>query len=132
MSRKHQSRLPKANDSTNGKYAKYSDDEKKIPLSCIRESVTAGKPAKQLQRPRRTAYNWYETIKKNCMKYSLSKQCIRNGLRFLRNAHKDHIINCVDENPSTALDDMMTSHTNQFEGLHSEQIGSSRICGQKM
>jgi hypothetical protein len=108
--------------------------KRKIPLSCIRDGLHAQRSLQSsLSDPvGRPTIGMKHQKKIALMKYSLSKQCIRDGLRFLTNAHKDHIINFVDENLSAALDDMMTNHTNQFEGLHSEQIGSSRICDQKM
>ncbi|KAG0171757.1 hypothetical protein DFQ30_000440 [Apophysomyces sp. BC1015] len=92
-----QNSLPKAASETRErKYVKYGDNEKHR-LQLVRKRSKNSTDEIQPKKPKKT---------------------------ILVDAHKDHIISFIDEDPSAALDEMMSSLTSQFEGL---QVNKSAV-----
>lgn len=82
-------------------YSQYNDKEKEQFFFLVYEkNFTAGKAAKQLNIPRRTAYNWLDKDQNKPVDEIQPRKPTKTGgrPRILTDIHKEHLIAFVDEN----------------------------------
>ncbi|KAG0178080.1 hypothetical protein DFQ28_000435 [Apophysomyces sp. BC1034] len=97
-------------------------DKENYPLDLITDYDTyiAVKAPGQNSLPKAAS----ETRERKYVKYGDNEKPKKPKKTILVDAHKDHIISFIDEDPSAALDEMMSSLTSQFEGL---QVNKSAV-----
>ncbi|ORY94092.1 hypothetical protein BCR43DRAFT_551887 [Syncephalastrum racemosum] len=102
-------------------YNAYSDMQKEQFFFLYHEKhLTAGKAAAKLGIPRSTAYSWLKKDEEEPSDEVQPRKVPekRGGRpRLLNETHQQHVTAFIDDNPSVTLDQMMTSLTEQFDGL---------------
>ncbi|KAG1170467.1 hypothetical protein G6F70_009073 [Rhizopus microsporus] len=99
-------------------YTRYSDQDKMRFFKLLLERcMSAAAAAKQLGIHVRTAQNWAKQYEKD--PDSVFEKRKKTGrLRILHEDHKSVILECIDENPSVVLDEVMKSEEKIQERLN--------------
>lgn len=123
QSRAASSTEPNTSSNRNGKrYNSYSDMQKEQFFFLYHEKLlTAGKAAAKLGIPRSTAYTWVKKNEEEPSDEIQQRKVPKAGggrPRLLNETHQQHLTAFIDDNPSVTLDQMMTSLTDQFDGLN--------------
>ncbi|ORY95395.1 hypothetical protein BCR43DRAFT_505904 [Syncephalastrum racemosum] len=122
IARQQSSTGPTMGSSTSKRiYNAYSDMQKEqFSFLYHEKQLTAGKPVTKLGISRSTAYSWLKKGKEEPSDEVQPRKVPekRGGrTRPLDDTHRQHLNASIDDNPSIALEQMLMSLTEQFDGL---------------
>lgn len=95
------------------------------------KQLTAGKAAAKLGIPRSTAYSWVQKDENNPSDEIQPRKAPEAGggrQRLLNETHQQHLTAFIDDNASVTLDQMMSSLTEQFDGLKVSESICIDLC----
>ncbi|CAO3619058.1 unnamed protein product [Cunninghamella echinulata] len=92
-------------------------DKYRLIMLILDSLLKAAQAGRQLGIQERTTQRWWKEYCENTDTFFNSKKKIKRKTKKLHDIHKKHIVECIDDNPSTAVDQVMESLIKKFEDL---------------
>ncbi|CAO3640728.1 unnamed protein product [Cunninghamella echinulata] len=104
--------------SPNCKSNKYTEmDKYRLIMLILEKLLKAAQAGRQLGIQERTAQRWWKEYRENPDTFFNSKEKTKRKTKKLHDIHKEHIVEYIDDYPSTAVDQVTESLIKKFEDL---------------